>query len=97
MKFYGVLPILLIPALLVGQANIFGDFESEFDRLTISDQSYNYGYNKLRLDLDHTASEGVTFGANINIQRYYGNVQWNLLDFLPGEIKDILKVLGIQY
>jgi hypothetical protein len=97
MKFYGVLTILLVPALLVGQANIFGYFESEFDRLTISDQSYNYGYNKLRLDLDHTASEGVTFGANINIQRYYGNVQWNLLDFLPGEIwESIFQPLGID-
>ena len=97
MKLGCLLSALLIPALVVGQVDIFGYFESEFDHITVSDRGYNYGYNKLRLDLDHSGIDGATFGANVNIQKYYGNVKWNMLDFFPNEIwEPIFQPLGIE-
>jgi hypothetical protein len=91
-----ILIAVLIPAVLMGQVNLFGYFESEFDNMSVSDQNYNYGYNKLRVDIENSVIDGVTFGANVNIQRYYGSTKWNLLDFLPEDIwKPIFQPLGI--
>ena len=78
--------LFLLPILIFGQSNFFGYYEGEFDQLKFANQTYNYGYNKLRLDFEAHPDDMVTIGANINIQKYNDNISWNLLDFLPSDI-----------
>ena len=75
--------IFLVPILLFSQVDIFGYYEGELDQAKLSSSTYNYGYNKLRLDIEGKPDENVTIGANINFQIYNNNTEWNLLDFLP--------------
>ena len=66
--------------------SFFGYYEGEFDQVRVSDATYNYGYNKLRLDLEGNPDENVTIAANLNILKYDNNTTLNLLDFLPESI-----------
>ena len=75
--------IFLIPILIFSQVDIFGYYEGELDQARLSNSTYNYGYNKLRFDIEGKPDENVTIGANINFQIYNKNTVWNLLDFLP--------------
>ena len=75
-----------LPLFLFAQTDFFGYIESEFDQLKFANQTYNYGYNKLRLDFEARPDDAVTIGANMNIQKYFDNISWNLLDFLPDNI-----------
>ncbi|MFB0516834.1 MAG: hypothetical protein ACETWG_09575 [Candidatus Neomarinimicrobiota bacterium] len=77
---------VLTPTALFGQPEFFGYYEGEMDGARISGQEYYFGYNKLRLDLLAHPSEAVTLGANLNIRRFHGKTQWNVLDFLPEEL-----------
>jgi len=74
------------PNVLFAQSNFFGYYEGEFDQLKFANKTYNYGYNKLRLDFEARPNYAVTIGANINFQKYFDNISWNLLDFLPSNI-----------
>ncbi|MFC1784258.1 hypothetical protein ACFL0J_01355 [Candidatus Neomarinimicrobiota bacterium] len=78
--------IMFLPFVLFSQSNFFGYFEGEFDQLKFTNQTYNYGYNKLRLDFEAHPDNAIIIGANINIQKYFDNTIWNLLDFLPTDI-----------
>jgi hypothetical protein len=80
------IPLFLLPLILFAQTDFFGYYEGEFDQLKFANQTYNYGYNKLRLDFEAHPDDAVTIGANINIQKYFNNISWNLLDFLPSNI-----------
>jgi len=82
MRVWGI--ILLLPCLLLAQPEFFGYFESEGDVMQLGAKSYNFGYNKFRLDVESRPSDKVLIGANINIQRYWGQTTWNVFDFLPG-------------
>ena len=44
--------IFLLPVLTLAQVDIFGYYESEYDYLKLQVAEYNFGYNKLRLDLE---------------------------------------------
>ncbi len=83
---YLIVAISLLPMALTAQAEFFGYYETELDVARISGQQYNYGYNKMRLDLTAYPAESVTIGANLNIQRFSGQTTWNVLDFLPERI-----------
>ena len=78
--------IFFLPLILFAQTDFFGYYEGEFDQLKFANQTYNYGYNKLRLDFEAHPDDAVTIGANINIQKYFDNISWDLLDFLPSNI-----------
>ncbi len=78
--------IVLLPLALTAQTEFFGYYETELDVARISGQQYNYGYNKLRLDMSAYPADNVTVGANLNIQRFSGQRTWNMLDFLPRRI-----------
>lgn len=78
--------ILFLPVILLAQVDIFGYYEGEFDQAKLSNEIYNYGYNKLRLDFEGAPDANVTIGANLNILKYNNNVTLNLLDFLPENI-----------
>ncbi len=68
---------------LLGQVEWFGYLESEIDHFTVGGQRYNFGYHKLRLDLESRSTENVLVAANLNLQQYVGKTRWNFLDFLP--------------
>lgn len=82
MKFGGM--FLLLPILLLGQPEFFGYFESEASTMQLGDNNYSFGFNKFRLDVEARPNDHVLIGANVNIQRYWGQTLWNVYDFLPG-------------
>ena len=76
--------LALLPLILIGQPEFFGYFESEGATSKIGSETYTYGFNKLRLDVEARPSDNVLIGANINIQKYWGKTSWNIYDFIPG-------------
>jgi hypothetical protein len=60
--------IFLFTGIASAQVDIFGYYESEYDHIQLANKSYNFGYNKLRLDLESRPNENVMVGANINFQ-----------------------------
>ena len=78
--------ILLIPAIVFAQDDIFGYYESEYDHIQLTNKSYNFGYNKLRIDLESRPSDQVMIAGNINFQLYHGKTDWDLIDFVPESI-----------
>ena len=78
--------IFLLLALTFAQLDIFGYYESEYDYLQLQNFGCNFGYNKLRLDLESRSSEQVMIAGNINFQLYHGKADWDLIDFIPKSI-----------
>lgn len=78
--------IILLPLMVFGQVDIFGYYEGEIDQERVSGETYNYGYNKLRVDLKGIPDDNVTIGANLNILKYDNATTWNLLDFFPKKV-----------
>lgn len=78
--------IFLLPVLTFSQVDIFGYYESEYDYLQLQNSNYNFGYNKLRLDLESRPSDQVMIAGNINFQLYHGKTDLDLIDFIPKSI-----------
>lgn len=79
-----VLCLLLIASPSIhAQPEFFGYFESEASTMTIGSESYTYGFNKLRLDVEARPNDHVLIGANVNFQKYWGKTTWNVYDFIP--------------
>ena len=78
--------LLLLPLLLSAETEFFGYFESEGDILQQGSEQYAFGYHKLRVDLETRPDDQVLIGMNVNIQRFWGQTTWNLLDFLPESV-----------
>ena len=78
--------IFLLPVLTFAQVDIFGYYESEHDYLQLQNSNYNFGYNKLRLDLESRPSDQVMIAGNINFQLYHGKTDWDFIDFIPKSI-----------
>ena len=85
--------IILFPIVASAQADIFGYYESEYDHIQLANKSYNFGYNKLRLDLESKPNENVMVGANINFRLFNGKTVFNYFDFIP---MDTIEVNGEQ-
>ena len=81
--------ILLFPIIAFTQVDIFGYYEAEYDHIQLADKSYNFGYNKLRLDLESRPGENVKIGANINFLLFNGKTEFNIFDFLPMDSGEI--------
>ncbi len=75
--------LLLLPAILLGQFDYFGYVEIEGDQLQLGDNSYQFGYGKLRLDAQWRPAEYLLIAGNVNTQTYLGQTEWDFLDFLP--------------
>ena len=75
--------IFLIPVIVFAQADIFGYYESDYDHIQLANKSYNFGYNKLRVDLESRPSDQVMIVGNINFQLPYGKTEWDFFDFIP--------------
>ena len=85
--------IFFIPVLIFAQVDIFGYYESEYDYLQLQNADYNFGYNKLRLDLESQSSDKVMIAGNINVQLYHGKTDWDLIDFIPNSIDTDIGLL----
>jgi hypothetical protein len=81
--------IFLFPIIAFTQVDIFGYYEAEYDHIQLADKSYNFGYNKLRLDLESRPGENVKIGANINFLLFNGKTEFNIFDFLPMDSGEI--------
>ena len=73
--------IFFLPVLIFSQVDIFGYYESEYDYLELQNSNYNFGYNKLRLDLESRSSDQVMIAGNINFQLFHGKRDWDILIF----------------
>lgn len=90
MKIRHLIYCLMISGVFIsigwGQPSIFGYLESEWDQMKVGDEQYSFGYLKWRLDLEARPTYQILVAANLNAQRYTGQTQWNLLDFLPEQV-----------
>jgi len=75
--------IFLIPVIVSAQVGIFGYYETEYDHIQLPNKSYNFGYNKLRLDIASKPNEDIMVAGNINFRIFHGKTIFNLLDFTP--------------
>lgn len=86
---YAVL-LLLVFSLCTGLSaqdiEIFGYFESQYMGISLKSQYSQIYSNKLRVDLQREFSEHVRFGANFDYITYHGKTEYNVLDYLPGNI-----------
>jgi hypothetical protein len=69
------------------EPDIFGYFEPQFILLYRNGESYQTSSDKLRVDLQTSASN-VKFGADLIYNLYFGKKSWNLLDFFSSEIRE---------
>ena len=76
-------PVFLFPMIAIAQVDIYGYYESEYDYMQFHESDYNFGYNKLRLDLESRISDQATITCNVNFHLYYGKTDWDLLVFFP--------------
>lgn len=76
---------IFLPALLAAQIDFFGYAETETDQIALNNTIYNFGYVKLRLDMETNHTNWFAAG-NLNIQRYFGRRSWDLRDFIPTEM-----------
>ena len=81
--------IFLFPVIVSAQVDIFGYYETEYDHIQLANKSYNFSYNKLRLDLESRLDESVKIGANINFRLFNGKTEFNFFDFLPMDSGEI--------
>ena len=81
--------IVLFPVIAFTQVDIFGYYETEYDHIQLANKSYNFSYNKLRLDLESRPGENVKIGANINFRLFNGRTDFNIFDFLPMDSGEI--------
>ena len=70
----------------IAQVDIYGYYESEYDYMQFHESNYNFGYNKLRLDLESRIHDKAIIACNVNCQLYYGKTDWDLLVFFPQSI-----------
>jgi hypothetical protein len=68
------------------QVELFGYYEPQFFGIAVNDGSIHLFTNKLRVDLQSTEYENVTFAANFDFINYSGLKTWNFLYFVPDEI-----------
>ncbi len=73
---------------LIGQENmeIFGYFETQMMGAIINNEFNQLYTNKLRVDLQSSYLENITFAANYDFITHHGKKIWNILDFLSPDV-----------
>ncbi|MCK5331772.1 MAG: hypothetical protein KAK01_10200 [Candidatus Marinimicrobia bacterium] len=82
---------------LMAQTDLFGYYEVETDFAQMPSQQIFYGYNKFRLDISSYPGETISLNANLNIQQFFGQREWNLFDYLPASIWEPVFGSGAEY
>ncbi|MCP4584271.1 MAG: hypothetical protein GY839_21880, partial [candidate division Zixibacteria bacterium] len=67
---------------------VFGYYEPQYMGVILNDEYSQSFSNKLRIDLQSTEIENITFAANFDYITYHGRTDWNLLEFFPDDISD---------
>ncbi|MFC2081389.1 hypothetical protein ACFLR8_04185 [Bacteroidota bacterium] len=80
----------LYPVKAQYEADLFGYFESQYLGAVIKNDYIQLQSNKLRVDLEASAFDKVSFGANFDFITYHGKTSWNILDYLPDEITSVI-------
>jgi len=84
--------IVLLPGIFVSgtaqPVEIYGYYEPQYMGVILNYEYSQLFSNKLRVDLQSTEIENVTFAANFDYITYHGRTDWNLLDFFPDDISD---------
>lgn len=90
MKVLKLLYILFITlAILVhaqDEVEIFGYFESQYMGTYINERLEQVQSNKLRIDLQYTFSDNISFAANFDYITYHGKTEWYIMDYLSDNI-----------
>jgi hypothetical protein len=76
--------------LLNGQVDIYGYLEPQYSAFYFDSVYCQTNYNKLRVDLKSNEVKNTEFGANIIGLLYFGKTDWNLLDFIPARLKQLI-------
>ncbi len=84
----GIVIILFLTSVLVDARGpeIFGYFEPQYNGIYQFRRYYHFQSNKLRIDLKNNTTEYLDFGADVIFLLYFGEKNWNLLNFIPGRI-----------
>jgi hypothetical protein len=75
-------------ALSAQSVDLFGYFEPQIMAASFDGAFVKMSSNKLRVDLQMQPSTSVLFGANFDFITYHGCTKWNIIDFLPEQVKD---------
>ncbi len=87
--------LFFLSGFLFAQVDFFGYVETEFDAMRFKDETYGFGYSKLRMNFE-SMRDDVAIAGNVNVQKYYGKTTWDLFDFLPDEIwKPLFQPSGV--
>ncbi len=78
-----IFPFFVSPPMAQDGVELFGYFESQFMGSEVKNEFNQLYTNKLRVDLESTPSDKITFAANFDYITYHGKTVWDVLDFLP--------------
>ncbi len=67
---------------------VFGYFEPQYTGFSVGGEFLQLGSNKLRVDLARKMGDRVRFEANYDFITYHGETSYNLLDFLPENVRE---------
>ncbi|MCJ7579033.1 MAG: hypothetical protein MUP98_00690 [Candidatus Aminicenantes bacterium] len=84
------LALISSPLTAQDKVDLFGYFEPQFMGVSLQNQFYQLFSNKLRVDLKWGPLDNITFAANFDFITYHGKTEWNILDFLPSQITDVV-------
>jgi hypothetical protein len=66
-----------------GHLDVFGYFEPQLAVESLDGEVAQLASNKLRLDIEATPTDRVTFGGNLNFMTYHGRTTYRLADYIP--------------
>jgi len=72
------------------ETDLFGYFEPQYLGAVIQGDYIQLQSNKLRIDLEASAFDRVSFGANFDFITYHGKTHWNILDYLPENVTSVI-------
>jgi hypothetical protein len=97
------LSVGMLPSLAAQEkVELFGYYESQFLGTQLQGEFYQLFTNKLRVDLKSELSDNITFAANFDLIHYLGKTEWDVLDFLSGDVistipEDMLSFYKIPF
>lgn len=78
--------VLVISPIFAQELNFSGYYENQLFPQKIGDSFLFQDYNKLRLDLEASIAENVTFTSDYIYQIYHGATSLNAFDFIPADV-----------
>jgi len=70
--------------------SVGGYFEPQLSAMYFNDEYLQLNSNKLRIDVTSDLNDNIRFTGNYNYINYNGTTDWNLLDFMPNRLSNII-------